>query len=102
MVFAENGQVAVNAVAQAGPGAFDAVLMDVQMPVMDGLEATRHIRRIAPSLPVIGLTAHALQEELDRCLAAGMVERVVKPVDVDLLVAALLRHVSRPAGSASG
>jgi CheY-like chemotaxis protein len=102
VAFAEDGQIAVNAVAQAGVGTFDAVLMDVQMPVMDGLTATRHIRQIAPWLPVIGLTAHALQDELERCLAAGMVERVVKPVDLDLLVAAVLRHVARPVDSVLG
>jgi signal transduction histidine kinase/ActR/RegA family two-component response regulator len=102
VVFAENGQDAVNRVAQAGPGAFDAVLMDMQMPVMDGLQATAQIRRLAPDLPVIGLTAHILAEERDRCLAAGMVERLVKPVDLDLLVATLLRHVARPADSVQG
>ncbi len=102
VVFAEDGQAAVAAVAQAGPGAFDAVLMDVQMPVMDGLTATRHLREIAPSLPVIGLTAHALQEEHERCMAAGMVERVLKPVDLDLLVAVVLRHAARPVDSLQG
>ncbi|MBL8307320.1 MAG: response regulator [Rubrivivax sp.] len=102
VVFAEDGQAAVTAVAQAGPGAFDVVLMDVQMPVMDGLSATRQVREIAPSLPVIGLTAHALQEELERCLAAGMVERLLKPVDLDQLVAVVLRHVARPVDSLQG
>jgi len=102
VLFVADGQAAVDAVAQAGPGAFDVVLMDVQMPVMDGMTATRHIREIAPSLPVIGLTAHALQEEHDRCLAAGMLERVVKPVDLDLLVAVVLRHVPRPVDTVHG
>jgi CheY-like chemotaxis protein len=102
VVFAHDGQDAVARVAQAGPNGYDAVLMDVQMPVMDGLEATRQIRQLAPDLPVIGLTAHALADERDRCLAAGMVERVVKPVDLDQLVAALLRHIARPADSVLG
>ena len=92
VAFATNGQEAVDAVAQGGPAAFHAVLMDVQMPVMDGLEATRRIRGLAPLLPVIGLTAHALAEERERCLAAGMVEHVAKPVELDALVAALRRH----------
>lgn len=59
---------------------------------MDGFEATRRIAAIAPGLPVIGLTAHALAEERDRCLAAGMVEHVTKPIDEDVLVATILRH----------
>jgi signal transduction histidine kinase/ActR/RegA family two-component response regulator len=97
VVFAEDGQQAVDAVAsalQSGTAGFDAVLMDVQMPVLDGLESTRQIRRLAPRLPVIGFTAHAMNDERESCLAAGMVERVVKPADLDLLVAALRRHVT--------
>jgi CheY-like chemotaxis protein/anti-sigma regulatory factor (Ser/Thr protein kinase) len=90
VIFAENGQQALDKLEEAGVDAFDAVLMDVQMPVMDGLEATRRIREIAPLLPVIGLTAHALEEERDKCLEAGMVAHVTKPIDIDLLVAAIL------------
>ncbi|MDX9996213.1 MAG: ATP-binding protein [Rhodocyclaceae bacterium] len=90
VVFAVNGKEAVEQVACA-PDAFDAVLMDVQMPVMDGHEAARHLRKIAPDLPIIGLTAHALKEERTRCLEAGMVDHVTKPIDPDTLVAAILR-----------
>jgi signal transduction histidine kinase/DNA-binding response OmpR family regulator len=93
VVFAENGQQALDRVQEAGAGGFDAVLMDVQMPVMDGYETTGHLRRLVPGLPVIGLTAHALTEERGRCFAAGMVEHVAKPIDVDELVAAILHHV---------
>jgi DNA-binding NtrC family response regulator len=75
-----------------GVNAFDVVLMDVQMPVMDGLEATRRLRALAPGLPVIGLTAHALAEEKQRCLAAGMADHVTKPIDVEALVAAVLKQ----------
>jgi CheY-like chemotaxis protein/anti-sigma regulatory factor (Ser/Thr protein kinase) len=95
VVFTTNGLEAVGAVEQDGPRAYQAVLMDVQMPVMDGLEATRRIHLLAPTLPVIGLTAHAMVEERDRCLAAGMVAHVAKPVDIDVLVAELLRHAER-------
>ncbi len=95
VVFTTNGLEAVGAVEQDGPRAYQAVLMDVQMPVMDGLEATRRIHLLAPTLPVIGLTAHAMVEERDRCLAAGMVVHVAKPVDIDVLVAELLRHAER-------
>jgi PAS domain S-box-containing protein len=89
--FAENGQVAIDRIHEAGAAAFDAVLMDVQMPVMDGYQATRHIVEIAPRLPVIGLTAHALADERDKCLAAGMWAYVSKPVDLHTLVAAILK-----------
>lgn len=92
--YAVNGRDALDLLAQCGSAAFDAVLMDVQMPVLDGLDATREIRKCAPQLPVIGLTAHALADERDKCLAAGMVDHVTKPVDPDTLVAAILRHVA--------
>jgi len=65
----------------------------VQMPVLDGYEATRRIRDLHPELPVIGLTAHALPESRRLCLEAGMVEHVVKPIDMDELAAAICRHV---------
>jgi PAS domain S-box-containing protein len=93
VVFAEHGQQVLDRLAEHGAAAFDVVLMDVQMPVMDGLTATRHLRVLAPALPVIGLTAHALASERDKSLAAGMVEQVSKPVEPDTLVAAILRHV---------
>ena len=91
VVFAENGQEAVEQV-RLHPGEFDVVLMDVQMPVMDGLTATRRIKQIAPDLVVIGLTAHALAEEHAKCLAAGMAEHVTKPIDPALLFAAVWHH----------
>jgi len=74
---------------RAEPDAFDAVLMDVQMPVMDGFEATRQIQALAPHLPVIGQTAHAMAEERAQCLACGMVAHVAKPIELDRLVATL-------------
>jgi PAS domain S-box-containing protein len=94
VVFAENGQEVLDLLAEHGTAAFDVVLMDLQMPVMDGLEATRRVAEIAPALPVIGLTAHAMAEERAKCLAAGMVDHVTKPIDINTLVAAICRHVS--------
>ncbi len=94
-----NGRQAVEAVA-CDPRRFDAVLMDVQMPEMDGLEATRRIRGFRTDLPVIGQTAHALKEEVDKCYAAGMVATVNKPIDLELLVSALLEHVQSAAPAA--
>ena len=93
VVFAEDGQQVVDRLQEEGMAAFDAVLMDVQMPVMNGFEATRRVREMAPAMPVIGLTAHALAEEREKCLASGMVEHVSKPIDPDELVAVILRHV---------
>ena len=72
---------------------YDAVLMDVQMPQMDGLEATQIIRRqfAIDRLPIIALTAHALEEERQRCLAAGMNDHIAKPIDPGVLIATLTR-----------
>jgi len=92
---AEDGVLACERLQEAGAYAFDVVLTDIQMPRMDGYETARCIRALAPDLPVIGLTAHAMAEERDRCLAAGMVEHVAKPIDVEVLVAAILRQVKR-------
>jgi PAS domain S-box-containing protein len=91
----DDGQLAVAAVQAAGPEAFDIVLMDVMMPNMDGYEATRQIRALAPELPIVGQTAHAMREEQERCRAAGMIDHIAKPIDPELLVATILRHVRR-------
>jgi len=93
VVFAEDGRQAVQRLDEHGAAAFDAILMDVQMPVLDGYEATRLIRAVQPDLPVIGLTAHALPEARRLCFEAGMVEHVAKPIDMAELVAAIRRHV---------
>ncbi|MDH4319086.1 MAG: response regulator, partial [Desulfobulbaceae bacterium] len=78
---AVNGQKAVEMVASGKH--YDAVLMDVQMPVMDGLEATRQIRKMkrGANLPIIALTAHALSEEREKCFSAGMNAHLPKPVE---------------------
>jgi len=91
----ENGRLALDHLRQVGAGAFDLVLTDVQMPDLDGYGLAREISRFAPGLPVIGLTAHAMDEERVRCLAAGMVDRVVKPITPDALVAAIIAQCPR-------
>ena len=63
------------------------------MPRMDGYEATRRILELAPDLPIIGQTAHALGEDRDKCLAAGMVAHIAKPIDPAALVDLVRRHV---------
>jgi CheY-like chemotaxis protein/HPt (histidine-containing phosphotransfer) domain-containing protein len=95
--FAVNGREALELV-EADATAFDVVLMDVQMPEMDGHEATRRIHAFTQTLPVIGLTAHALAEERTRCLASGMVDHVSKPVNPKILIATILKWV-RPAAT---
>ena len=89
-----NGLQAVEEVRQA-ESTFDVVLMDIQMPEMDGLEATRIIRATHPELPIIGQTAHALKEEHDKCIAAGMLASITKPIDVDVLVQTIISQLGR-------
>ena len=83
----ENGRAAVDAISAARGGKFDVVLMDLQMPEMSGFEATQAIRQEeSPDgrhLPIIALTAHAMQGDRERCLAAGMDGYLSKPIDVD-------------------
>ena len=93
VVFAEDGAQALACLQHAGVTAFDIVLMDVQMPVMDGLEATRRIHALAPALPVLGLTAHALADEREHCLASGMADVVTKPINIQRLIEAIRQQV---------
>ncbi|TCH99656.1 response regulator [Roseococcus sp. SYP-B2431] len=92
---AENGRVACDK-ALAEPLGFAAVLMDVQMPEMDGIEATIRIRQRIPAqdLPIIAMTAHAYEQERERCLRAGMNDHVAKPVDPAALIATLDRWLA--------
>ncbi|MBL8444034.1 MAG: response regulator [Zoogloeaceae bacterium] len=93
---AENGQVALDMLARDAQ--YDGILMDCQMPVMDGYEATRRIRA-DPSLarlPVIAMTANAMATDRDKALAAGMNDYITKPLDIEATFATLLRWV-RPA-----
>ena len=98
--FEDNGRHAIDAVSrtlESGSQAprFDAVLMDIQMPLMDGYEATRRIRELAPELPVIGLSAHSLPQDRTKSLASGMSAHLAKPVDVDEMVGTVLRACGR-------
>ena len=95
---AANGMEAVEVVLGRGKGAFDVILMDLEMPKMNGRQATRRIRVSQPALPIIGLTAHVSEEEREKSLESGMDDQLVKPVLPETLVAAILRL--RPEGSA--
>ncbi len=88
----QDGQEALNAVDKK---AYDIVLMDVQMPLMDGLEAAEHIRKNEKydSLPIIALTAHTLTEEIEKCYKAGMQCHVLKPISADILCNAIADYV---------
>ena len=99
---ARHGGEAVARLQTAGPDAFDAVLMDLQMPEVDGFEATRRIRADArfAGLPIIAMTAHAMAEERERCLAAGMADHITKPIDPEAMFRTLARWVKPAAGGA--
>ena len=93
---ANNGREALDLVCRSGPEKpYDAVLMDMQMPVMDGYEATARIRRVKDEsdLPIIALTAHAITGEREKCLQCGMNDYVTKPIDSRKLYEALVRWI---------
>ncbi len=92
VILAGNGREALKKVYQMK---FDAVLMDIQMPVMDGFQASREIRQNEhfDNLPIIAMTAHALMGDREKCLEAGMNDHVSKPISPDLLFTALLKWI---------
>ena len=85
-----DGQEAVELFRNSEPGEFDAILMDIMMPVMNGYEATKMIRSLdredAKTIPIIAMTANAFTEDRLKAKEAGMNEHIVKPLDVELLI----------------
>ncbi|MDR1798172.1 MAG: response regulator [Clostridiales Family XIII bacterium] len=94
---AENGEEAIHAFAESAPGSIDVVLMDVMMPVMNGLEAAAAIRALpredAGSVPIIAITANAFKEDVEKALASGMNAHLAKPIDPEALIEMLYRYL---------
>jgi two-component system, sensor histidine kinase and response regulator len=95
---AENGVEAVRMFSE-DPVKYELIFMDVQMPEMDGYEATRRIRSLdAPNgktVPIIAMTANAFRENIDECLAAGMNDHVGKPIDLEKVIEALYGYLPK-------
>ncbi|MDD3569522.1 MAG: transporter substrate-binding domain-containing protein [Lachnospiraceae bacterium] len=94
---AENGKEAVEKFESSAVGTYSAILMDVQMPIMDGLEATRLIRKLnhnqATSIPIIAMTANAFTEDITAAISAGMNEHIAKPIDTQVLFSVLNKYI---------
>jgi CheY-like chemotaxis protein len=90
---AEDGQIAVDLAARTG---YALILMDMQLPQLDGLAATQRIRATGQRVPIVAMTANAFAEDRQRCLAAGMDDYVCKPYVAEDLFATILRWLARP------
>lgn len=95
---AENGVICVEMLEKAAPDYYDLILMDIQMPVMDGYDATRKIRKLDETLkadiPIIAMTANAFAEDREKALAVGMNDHIAKPIDMNTLLPVLQRYLS--------
>lgn len=97
ITIAENGKIALELLQKAN---FELVLMDLQMPVMDGLEATRQVRAMSSpvsDIPIIAMTAHASTEHIEECMAVGMNAHTTKPINIDILLNTIAKWV-KPSG----
>ena len=97
VTWASNGQEAVECFEQSTPGTYDMILMDVMMPVLDGLEATRQIRAMerpdAQTIPVFAMTANAFEEDVQKSKEAGMNEHLSKPLDYEMLAKRIFAYL---------
>ena len=103
---AENGQIALDMFSASQPGDFDAILMDLRMPVMDGLEAARRIRALdrpdAKRIPILALTANAFESDIRASQDAGMDAHLAKPTDAEMLYQTLRRLIARSEAAERG
>ena len=94
-----DGRQALDMFAKSEPGTFDAILMDIMMPVMDGITATREIRKLnrpdARTIPIIAMTANAFEEDAQKCLKAGMNAHLSKPLQIRMVVATIANICGR-------
>jgi CheY-like chemotaxis protein len=92
---AENGRICVEKLKQAAKGSYDLIFMDIQMPEMNGLDATVNIRKLddpwASSIPIIAMTADAFSENITECLNTGMNGHIAKPIDIKLVISEIRR-----------
>lgn len=99
VITAENGKIGLECFAASKPGEFDAILMDIRMPVMDGITATQAIRELeradAQTVPIIAMTADAFAEDIERCLEAGMNAHLAKPIEPQMFYRALTEHLKK-------
>ena len=96
---AENGKLALERFVESAVGEFDVILMDVQMPVMNGYEATKAIRALprkdAVTIPIIAMTANAFAEDVRDALNAGMNAHVAKPIEMDVVKETISQYLNR-------
>ena len=96
--WAENGEICFNMFQKSETGYYDAILMDIRMPVMTGYESTEAIRALqrpdAQSIPIIAMTADAFSEDVQRCLDCGMNAHTAKPINLDEVLFLLRRYFS--------
>ena len=94
---AENGAEAVEKIRNSAPGDYELVLMDIQMPVMNGYDATLAIRKMKDTkkarIPIVAMTANAFAEDIQKVLSVGMNDHVAKPVDMNILVSTMMKYL---------
>ena len=94
--WAENGQICLDKFEKSPAGHYDAILMDMRMPVMDGYEAAaaiRGLKREDADIPIIAMTADAFSEDIQKCLERGMNDHLAKPIDIQAVAYKLKKHL---------